>query len=397
MHLLGILAAVSGIDPPEPRIHLPCVHCFVVRIGRFGNQADHFLGSLNFAKALNRTLILPPWIEYRQGAAKSIQVPFDHYFQVEPLQQFHRVLTMHRFMETLAADVWPADARQSFCYTERRSLVGSARKDCHAKEGNPFGPFWDEFGIDFVGSKFFGPLHYDTWHGGHTAARWHQQYPATEYPVLAFTGAPASFPVQGENVPLQRYLVWTERMQKKAQLWVKTTLPRGAYLGIHLRNGVDWHRACEHIADSPSLFSAAQCLGYRNERGVATREMCLPSKETIVKQVKDQIRGFNANNPSNQIHSVYVASDSDHMIGELNDALKRMKIKAFRMNDKDPHLDLIILEKANVFIGNCISSYSAFVIRSRSIRTFPSAFWAHGNATNDAATPAQRHHDRDEL
>lgn len=349
------------------------MNCFS---GRFGNQADHFLGTLNFARTLNRTLILPPWIEYRQGELRSIQVPFASYFQVEPLRDFHRVITMDRFMAHLADEVWPSESRHSFCYMERKSLSGSTQKDCHAKEGNPFGPFWDEFQIDFVGSEFFAPLNYDTFHSPNMIDKWHSKYPSAEWPVLAFTGAPASFPVQAENVKLQKYLVWTDQLQATASDWIKANLPKGAFIGIHLRNGVDWTRACEHIASSPNLFAAAQCLGYRNEQGSATMDMCMPSTDIVIKQIRRQIKLHNERHPSNGIKSIFVASDSDHLITELNTALKRQKIQAYRASEKSPHLDLMILEKSNLFIGNCISSFSSFVKRSRDVHGLPTSFWA---------------------
>lgn len=59
---------------------------------------------------------------------------------------------------------------------------------CNAKEGNPFGPFWDTYNVNFVESEFYGPLHYDT-HNHDMADKWNKKYPAEKWPVLAFTGS----------------------------------------------------------------------------------------------------------------------------------------------------------------------------------------------------------------
>lgn len=105
--------------------------------------------------------------------------------------------------------------------------------------------------------------------------------------------------------------------------------------------------------------------------------MCLPSKEIIVRQLKRVIKNFNNKKDRNKIiKSVFVASDNNHMIHDLTEGLKRMKVDVFKYDEDDPHVDLAILGKSNHFIGNCISSYSAFVKRERDSNGFPSSFWA---------------------
>lgn len=70
--------------------------------------------------------------------------------------------------------------------------------------------------------------------------QWCKRYPVASWPVMAFTGAPASFPVQLENKKLHACLNWNKDMQDKAKNFIKKTLPKGAFVGIHLRNGFDW-------------------------------------------------------------------------------------------------------------------------------------------------------------
>ncbi|XP_012233286.1 GDP-fucose protein O-fucosyltransferase 1 [Linepithema humile] len=339
-------------------------------MGRFGNQADHFLGALGFAKALNRTLLVPAWVEFRTGEPKSIQIPFNTYFNLSQVQSCHKALLMEDFMRDIAPRIWLPQERVSFCYSPRE---GSKGQSCNAKQGNPFGSFWDTYNIDFAKSEFYGPLHYDVYHTD-MKMQWQKRYPAVTWPVLAFTGAPASFPVQIENKQFQKCLNWNNDILNQAKTFIKEKLPKGAFIGIHLRNGIDWIRACEHISSAPNLFAAPQCLGYRNERGKATSSMCLPSFDLILRHLKRVIRN------GNDVKSVFVASDNNHMLEKLEEALSRMKIPVFRQESlASPHLDLAILGRANYFIGNCISSFSAFVAREREVKGLPTFFWGFPN------------------
>lgn len=111
-------------------------------------------------------------------------MPFDKYFNVESLKSYHDVITMEEFMRDIAPSRWPSDQRTAFCYTQRS---GSDLNSCNAKFGNPFGPFWDTFNIDFVKSEFYSPLNYDV-HNKAMADKWKVKYPPSIWPVLAFTG-----------------------------------------------------------------------------------------------------------------------------------------------------------------------------------------------------------------
>lgn len=123
--------------------------------------------------------------------------------------------------------------------------------------------------------------------------------------------------------------------------------------------------------------------------------MCMPSQKTIVKQLKRLIRNFRP-----PLVSVFVASDSDHMLSILRDALKKLDVSlpkfklssifpkellilfqytfqiiVTKLEPSNPHLELAILGLSNHFVGNCISSFSAFVKRERDAKGLPSSFW----------------------
>ena len=74
----------------------------------------------------------------------------------------------------LKLKVWPIGQRYAFCYTARR---GPDQNSCNAKDGNPFGPFWDHHHVKFDGSVMYGPLSFDV-HRQNDVNNWMTKYPA---------------------------------------------------------------------------------------------------------------------------------------------------------------------------------------------------------------------------
>ena len=72
-----------------------------------------------------------------------------------------------------------------------------------------------------------------------------------------------------------------------------------------------------------------------------------------------------------------MASDNDHMMarfGEVFPAVKFYK-QSDTISEEGFFLDLVILGQSQHFIGNCVSSFSAFVKRTRDVLGLQSSFW----------------------
>ena len=68
---------------------------------------------------------------------------------MEAVQKYHKSLPLEDFLAEFGADRWPPGNRTGYCYRAREGQVG-----CEMKQGNPFGPFWDELGVNFDSSEF---------------------------------------------------------------------------------------------------------------------------------------------------------------------------------------------------------------------------------------------------
>lgn len=194
--------------------------------------------------------------------------------------------------------VWPPEKRKgtvsvlpsfnnvflAFCWTPRQAIYDkSAEPGCHSKEGNPFGPYWDQIDVSFVGDEYFGdiPGGFDLNQMG-SRKKWLEKFPSEEYPVLAFSSAPAPFPSKGKVWSIQKYLRWSSRITEQAKKFISANLAK-PFVAVHLRNDADWvrfcdvHLICSHLHLGTSLWahwynyeSAIVCLGTVSWRGASS-------------------------------------------------------------------------------------------------------------------------------
>ena len=66
------------------------------------------------------------------------------------------------------------------------------------------------------------------------------RFPASDYPVIALMGAPGAFPVEDKNKWLQKYVRWSKKIEKEAKKFISSVLNNEPFVGIHLRNGIDF-------------------------------------------------------------------------------------------------------------------------------------------------------------
>jgi len=86
-----------------------------------------------------------------------------------------------------------------------------------------------------------------------------------------------------------------------------------------------------------------------------------------MKQVKAAVKKY-------KIKAIYISTDSDSMVKDFKKKFKELIVYS-PGPDSDFKVDLCVMERASHWIGNCVSTFSAFVSRSREIWKKSVEFW----------------------
>lgn len=194
-------------------------------------------------------------------------------------------------------------------------------------------------------------------------------FPSSEFPVVALRGPPAPFPVPIRQWPIQRFLKWSKKISELGDNYISLTFADHPFLGVHLRNGADWLKTCSLLEEKrhglKNLMASTQCLG-ENPTVAVTPEMCLPSKTTVFNKIRNVISEYN-------LTRIFIATDYNAYLTEMRFEFSEAQIEI--LDPEVAQVDLYILGRSTVFIGNCVSSFSSFVRREREVAGKPSRYF----------------------
>ena len=215
-------------------------------------------------------------------------------------------------------------------------------------------------------------------------------------PVAAcINGLGARYPMAAQDIPIQKHVQFTSTIRAMVHKFARSSLAAFAsdtnytYLGVHARLGSDWENACRVSSDAnqllPSSFmSAYQCSKTGDKLKFST---CFPSIAYIVDATALAIK-------ETHITNIFLTFDDASRASPLIAALRLTLGSSVRLSTshdlldfviqqqqkdqsncmygadtefvwKTPHFfyDLAMLQYSHLFIGNCFSSFSAFVSR----------------------------------
>lgn len=266
-----------------------------------------------------------------------------------------------------------SDNRTIFCYTGRN---GATLQGCNPFEGSPFKPFWHHLNITtFMSSTLYQPLQVNY----SQASQWRERFKSVK--VIAFVGAPSAFPTNHEATLLQKHVQLSNKVATLAKAFQEESgFLNHVYVGVHLRHGSDWENACkllESEQDMKVLFSSQQCtndLPLLKQEDSLPYGLCLPPKDIVIKDIGNALKLVNR---TDKALAVYIATDSDDLdlwdrLTKLHPSIKFITPSATYKDQKiyyhtrpSPIIDIYLLTYSDYFIGNCISSFSAFCSRQR--------------------------------
>jgi peptide-O-fucosyltransferase len=310
-------------------------------MGRLGNQVSHLLGAIASAKESGRTLVLPPFVKYRRG--KTSFVSFDDHFTLSAVNAFVPAMTMTEFLSD--QERWPKEDRRLYCQSPE------SNGNCPMPKGNPQKTFWDHHDIEFVETVT-------------TIVKPTDALSIEDHPVIALASSAGSYPVKAKHRQLQQYLSWNNDIARDGDNFIRDNLTR-PYLAVHLRNGDDWANACNKAVDREEFFESAQCGLHRGSGDVITREVCIPGPSTAIQNILD------AQKSHGPFPTVFVGTDRKPYLEEIKAAVGET-VSVVR--GTSAVMDLYVFGQADIFLANCLSSFSALSVRERNVNKQPTLF-----------------------